>query len=270
MFIPYSNYPKDHVFDLYAGFPELFKGIDFADFFATLEPNRVRDFTDSGLFIQSSRYQDNLMTGLIMLLSAIERTISLDHKPLDGHLASTKFKEKMKLAKDGEDAFNILQTEMANHLSSYGSIKAVVGFFCDNLSNEQKLQLIMGINLAHKYKKSTPPKGSSFVALYTPVYDPAPVIDVANTVSVDEALSKRIKAVVYDIRNGFVHQAKWIPFGSADYIKKNAMYTHEKYENGAPKEAWNITMTFEQLHTVATTAYQEFWRKEYHQSKQEK
>lgn len=274
MFIPYAKFPKGHIINSVKDNPELFKKVEFREFLLSLPPSKQAAFLNSELFLHTSLYQENSMTSLIMLLSAIERAVSPDHRPLEWHLASKDFKARIQAAKNGATAYTILEKEIAHHSNTHGSRRTIVSFYNDNLSNSQKLQLVRGIKLAHKYKKSTPPSNmlksdrfGELVALFTPIPEPNPILKGDDTPAIDKELSKRVRAVIYEIRNGFVHHAQSNPFGNEDYMKKNTKYTYEKYGDGGPKETWLITMTFKQLHAITLIAFQNFWLKEYQKIK---
>lgn len=263
MFVPYADFPEGHKLNSIQIFPELFKKVDFRDFSTALIPHsRFWDFAASELFLHAAPFQNNSMTSLIMLLSAIERAVAADHKPLDWHLTSKAFKAKAKAAKSGEEAYKLLEKEVAAHSRVYGSRSSIVKFYTDNLSDKQKLQLINGITFAHKFKKRRR-SSDTIVTLYTPVREPQPILRADDTKALNKELSRRIKAVIYNIRNGFVHKAVSNPFGNEEYLKQNVVYHHETIVEGEPKEAWVITMTFDRLYELTLAAFQKFWLKEY-------
>jgi hypothetical protein len=267
LYIPHGNYPKGKTFNIVSNNPRLFKDIEFKDFFDVLAIERNSDFTQSDLFLDSAKYQDNPMIGLIMLLSAIERTVSSTPQPLDGYLLSKAFKDKVKAATDGSQAYDIFKREIELYGKSHGSARAVVNFYSQNLSRDQRIDLVSGFFLAHKYKKVKPPAESEFVAIYVPTHDSSAAFDPKSDASTDEALAKRIRSVVYDIRNGFVHRSRWIPFGDEKVMEQMGVYQHERFENGIPKDTWLINMTFKKLHALTREAFQNYWLKEYEQNR---
>lgn len=258
MYIPYANFPEGHTINVVSDFPILFEQVELKDFVQAL-PMRFYDFIASHSFINAAPYQDNTMTSLIMLLSAVERTVAAHHKPLDWCLLSKDFRVKMEATKSGAEAHRLLKEEIERLSQTQGSMNAIVSFFTDHLSNQDKLQIIRGIHLAHKFKKKAVKGGT----LYEPIHEPSPLISEQDTEAINLALKKRLKGVVYEVRNGFVHRAETNPFGNKKYIEQNHIYEHEVKRAGEPKEAWVITMTFEKLHGLTVTAFQSFWLEEY-------
>lgn len=257
-YIPYGNYPKNQKsFNYIKMLPQLFKGLDFKNFIETLG-GRAYDCMDSILFLYSSRYQENDGAKLVMLLSAIERTNGR-WKSLESTLQSRDFIDKMSRSLTGKEAAEILKNEIDDYLDNFGSNRSVVRFFQENLTKKQKIILICGINLSFTYKKRQVKNG----IVFTPDYKTNKNFTLDTETNINKELGKRLRNVIYDIRNNFVHGAKYIVLPDKKYIKKQILFRYETYQDGYPKEHWIIILPFETLHGLARSALAKHWRREY-------
>lgn len=256
-YVPHGDYPKGQgTFNVLKMFPELFKDINFQDFSFAIG-RRFIDFISAGMFLYASQYQSNYGAKLVMLLSAVERTNGT-WKSLETVLKRKETRKQLKACKNGVEATKLLDTEIETYLNNFGSTRSVVKFYQDNLTPEQKQRLINGINYSHTYKKQAFKNG----ILFTPVRLPRKAFDNKEDELNDE-LARRLKQVVYSIRNNFVHNASYIPFPDKKYISDRRLFFYEYFVGNEPKEQWIITLPFETLHELTLLAFIEYWRKQY-------
>lgn len=255
-YVPHGDYPKDQrAFNVIKMCPELFKEIDFADFVKVLGL-RAHDFFDSETFLFSSQYQSNYGAKLVMLLSSVERVNGRWYS-LEDILRSRSFKAKFKAAKTVEEALRILDEEIENYLETFGSLRSVVGFYQKYLDEHQKRVLVNGITLSHVYKKTKLEGG----ALYTPKHKVSKLIK--DLEELDKELADRLKHIIYDIRNSFVHRAIYSPFPDKEYLKKSRLFHYERVKNNEPVDSWVIVIGFEKLHEITLSAFVKYWQEEY-------
>ncbi|OGY24372.1 MAG: hypothetical protein A2Y57_03405 [Candidatus Woykebacteria bacterium RBG_13_40_7b] len=256
--IPHGDYPRGkEPFNVIKMLPELFSGIDFKGFANTIGVRRFGDFLSSQLFLCTSQYQSNYGAKLVMLLSAIERANGT-WKPLELVLRGREFRRRFRACKDAKEAEALLDSEIDTYTESFGSIRKILSFYRENLTKEQKQKLVYGIGYGHTYEK----KAGKDLTIFTPVRLPSKKFDT-ETEELDYELARRLKYVVYDFRNGFVHNASYLPFPDRKYIEKRRLFTYDRFEGEEIKDQWVITMTFETFHELTRLAFVEYWKKEF-------
>lgn len=263
MYIPHGNYPQNNEgFNTIKALPNLFRNIEFRDFALTLK-KRFNDFSASELFLYSSQYQQNYGAKLVMLISAIER-VNGRWRSLDAVLKSKEFKKEIVQANNGEVAFKILDEKIKDYLNSFGSTRSVIDFYTKNLTKAEKLRIINGIHHTSNYRKEKP-NNEFFEIMYIP--ENPKRVELNSIEEINKELAKRLKRVVYDIRNLFVHNAYYLPLPDKRYLKEHIAFQFDEYEDGGPKSLWTITMPFETLHKLTKNAFCRYWKKEYEREK---
>lgn len=260
MIIPHGEYPTDkYGFNVIKMMPELFESIDFKRFVSVVGSTRFNDFLASLIFLHSAQFQKNHGAKLIMSLSGIERLYG-DWNSLNSFLLSSDFKTKMQKANDGKKAYSLLEKGIKSYFTKYGSSKRVLSFYLENLDESQKITLVNGIQYVATYRKE---KGE-YMTYFIPEHN-----SKEEEKSLDEKLETRIKQVVYNMRNDFVHNAEYFPFPEKlDEPGKDRMkYLMRDGRN--PKKDWVITIPFEVFHKITHSAYKNYWIKEYEKRKKE-
>jgi hypothetical protein len=174
------------------------------------------------------------------------------------------FRKELKASKNGKEAEKILDDEIDRYLNNFGSTRSVVGFYQDNLTIEQKQQLVSGIRHTHSFKRQEDKEGTFYIVLKAPNKSYSTLKEKVNY-----ELGRRLRHVVYNIRSGFVHQASYIPFPDKKYLKNKAFFEYQRLEEGELKERWVITLPFETLHELTRAAFVQYWRTKYHKVKEQ-
>ncbi|MBU3941451.1 MAG: hypothetical protein KKF74_00900 [Nanoarchaeota archaeon] len=263
MYIPHAKYPKSHKeFNVIKMNPGLFSKIDLKDFTITLS-SRVIDFFASQTFLYSSKFQENYGSKLVMLLSAVERSNG-QWTSLESILKSQKFRSAIKLCATGEKAFSLIDETVEEYLDNFGSIRSVVNFYTKNLTFLEKKLFISGVLYLQTYKRKKIKDG----LMLTPVsvQDPKE-FEKDDEKRINYKLSKRLKEVIYSIRNYFVHNAEYIPYPDQKYIDGRKYFRFTTYKNGLPYKDWLIGLPFEQFYKITNKAFERFWLREYEKSK---
>lgn len=259
MYIPHGNYPKSNKFNSIEMSKKLFNKVDFQDFVMTIGGERANDFFASQIFLYASQFQENYGSKLVMLLSAVEKTNGR-WKSLESILRSKKFKKKFSSSDSLDEAYKKLDSEIEDYLDSFGSIRSVVKFYTDNLTTTEKRELVSGILYARSYKRKKTSQG----LLLTPVQiQDKKELEPEDLKRINYKLSKRLKEVVYTIRNAFVHKAHYTPFPDKKFMKNQKYFQFTVGKNGLPHKEWLISLRFERLHKLTNNAFDRFWLNEY-------
>lgn len=263
--MPPGDYPKDMSgFNIATPYPELFDEIDFGKFALALGSD-FYTYIDSATFLLASKYQKGYGSKLVMLLSSIESLSGDKYTPLEGVLRSSSFKKEMLKCTDSLKSWNTLQSKLSQHNSEHGSIRKIYLFYKNNLNFDQKTRIIRGMRRIRKYNK-TKTKNGGF--LFTPEHVPMENISAMSKDQIDVLLGSRVRHVIYDIRNRFVHQADYQPFPDKKHLTKRKVFIYARVRKGLPIDEWIITIPFENIYEITRLAFVAYWESVYYSKEQ--
>lgn len=255
MYIPPAKYPKS--INIIKMYPELFTEENFKEFALTPDSKgRFRDFYDSAIFLYVAPQEKNYGSKLIMLLSSIERSIVGRGKTFQDFIKSEDIRRKLLRIDNVKELRERLDNICEEYNKEAGSIRPLVNFFKNYLTEKEKLSLINGIKKIHSFKiEKTKDKIKCI-----PITEEEEI--VPNRHSLDKALTKVVKGVIYDIRNYFVHRASYFPFPDRNTKTLRRIITEGKI----PKEEWLISIRFEDLYKIVRNAFIKYWKDQYEQA----
>jgi hypothetical protein len=237
----------------------------------------------SRFYLISKRYQPTSYVKLIMIISAIERTVSKDKKYQEFSFwiekQKTKIKEDLqKSQKLNEETFlKVMRALREDYFKTYGSARNVIDFFENHLSENDKIELIKS------FRGNRTNVISYFcLAYFKQIFSPFPTTieeaskktnqriyprmmpycydwkqcfvgygncspEISCALKNDKTLLKKtLKKVVndlYQLRNDFVHTARVTPLNEQDAIGTLAVI-------GADRKPVSIELTAQELEAI--------------------
>ncbi len=256
MYIPPARYPKGA--NSIKMYPELFSDIDIRDFALSLG-KRFWDFIESSMFLYASPQEKNYGSKLIMLLSAIERTIAKGGVRFQEFLRSAQVREQLVNVDSDKELRKRLDNLCKEYNQKFGSMLPLTNFFQSYLTKREKISLVKGIKKIYTFTRRKVKGGE----IFTPKFQQERITLTGS--GLNKALTKVVKGIIYNIRNNFIHRASYFPF--PDYPdNKNAekrLLRYTKWKKGRPKEEWLILISFESLHKITRNAFVRYWKEEY-------
>lgn len=255
MYIPPAKYPK--AINIIKMYPELFAEENFKEFVITLNAKgRFSDFFDSAIFLYVAPQEKNYGSKLIMLLSSIERSIGSSGVRFQDFIKSKDMRRKLLRIDNDKKLRERLDNICGEYNKKAGSIRPLVNFFKNYLTEKEKTSLIKGIKKIRSFNIKKTKDKKTFIAI------PKEEEIVPNKHSLDKVLTKVVKGVIYDIRNYFVHRASYFPFPDKNTGPLSRIIPSEKI----PKEEWLISMRFEDLYKIVRSAFIKYWKDQYEQT----